>query len=156
MSKNILEYSIVIGADRETVWKTMLERATYEKWTSAFCEGSTYEGSWEEGERIRFVGPGGDGGMVAVIAENRPNEFLSIQHLGEIKNGVEDTESEEVRKWAPSFENYSFSDVDGGTKVDVRMESLPGFEEFMNTAWPKALATLKSVCESAGAQTAHR
>jgi hypothetical protein len=34
--------------------------------------------------------------MVAVIAEHRPQEFLSIEHLGEIRNGVEDTASEAV------------------------------------------------------------
>lgn len=145
-----LEFSVVIDADRETVWNTMLTLDTYEKWTTPFCEGSTYEGSWDEGARIRFLAPGGHG-MVSVIAENRPFEFVSIKHLGEIKNGVEDTESEEVRNWAPAFENYHFTDLGGSTEVKVVMDTLPGYEAFMNNAWPKAFALLKSLSEAAKA-----
>jgi len=58
------------------------------------------------GERIQFLSPSGDG-MVAEIAENRTNEFISIRQLGLIKKGVEDTESEAVRAWAPVYENYT-------------------------------------------------
>lgn len=144
-----LEFTVVIDADRETVWNTMLALDTYEKWTAPFCAGSTYEGSWEVGERIRFLTLGGHG-MVSVIAENRPHEFISIKHLGEIKNGVEDTESEEVRKWAPCFENYHFTDHGGSTEVKAVVDTFPGpgFEEFMTDAWPKAFAVLKSLSES--------
>ena len=44
---------------------------TYRDWTSAFAEGSHFVGSWEEGARILFLGPSGDG-MVATIAARRP------------------------------------------------------------------------------------
>ena len=145
-----LEFTVVIDADRETVWKTMLTLETYEKWAAPFCEGSTYEGSWEEGACIHFLAPGGDG-MISVIAENRPFEFISIKHLGEIKNGIEDTESEEVRKWAPCFENYHFTDRGGSTEVKAVLDTLPCYEEFMTDAWPKAFAVLKSLSESAKA-----
>lgn len=139
-----LEFGFVIDADRETVWNTMFTLDTYEKWASAFCEGSTFEGSWDEGARICFLGPGGDG-MMSVIAESRPHEFLSIKHLGEIKNGVEDTKSE----WASCFENYHLTDLGGSTEVRVVTDTLGDFEEFMTDAWPRALATLKSLSESA-------
>ena len=35
--------------------------------------------------------------MTAVIVENKPNDFVSIRHLGVIEKGVEDTTSEKVR-----------------------------------------------------------
>jgi hypothetical protein len=37
--------------------------------------------------------------MVAEIAENRRNEFISIRHLGFIANGIVDTTSEVVKAW---------------------------------------------------------
>ena len=46
--------------------------------------------------------------MVSEIAENKPNEFISIRHLGYIANGIEDTQSEAIRAWAPAYENYTF------------------------------------------------
>jgi uncharacterized protein YndB with AHSA1/START domain len=93
-----LTFEVTINAPRERVWHAMLGPETYPAWTSAFAEGSHYTGSWDQGAQIRFFGPSGDG-MTAVIAENRPYEFVSIRHLGIIENGVEDTTSEKVRAW---------------------------------------------------------
>ena len=113
-----LHFDILINAPREHVWRTMLHSPTYEQWTATFCEGSRYEGSWDQGQTIRFLGPSNQG-MVAEIAAHRPAEFVSIRHLGMIENGQEDTTSDAVRAWAPCYENYTFSDERGGTRVRV-------------------------------------
>ena len=148
-----LHFSIVIDSPPERVWDTMLAPDTYRQWTAAFAAGSYYEGSWEAGARIRFLGPDGSG-MVAEIAANRPYEFLSIQHLGEVKKGVEDTASPAVAAWAPAFENYSFSRVGDSTEVAVDIDVTPDFEGHMTKTWPPALAGLKSICEGPAAQPA--
>ena len=142
-----LQFSTIINAERETVWNAMIASDTYKLWTSVFTEGSYFEGSWGEGERIRFLSPDGSG-ITSVIAENRLHEFISIKHLGSIKNGIDDVESEEVRRWAPAFENYYFSTVGGATEVKVSMDVEPEFEHFMVNVWPKAFEMLKTICES--------
>lgn len=142
-------YEILIQAPREHVWRTMLQSPTYDRWTATFCEGSRFEGSWNEGQRIRFFGPDGQG-MVAEIAENRPNQFISIRHLGFVANSIEDTESEAVRAWAPAYENYTLLAVPGGTKLVIDLDLFGEFEDFMAEAWPKALARLKALCEGNG------
>jgi uncharacterized protein YndB with AHSA1/START domain len=145
--KKSLNFSTRIQAPRERVWRLMLAPASYREWTSPFMEGSYYEGSWDAGQRIRFLTPGGDG-MVAQVAEHRPREFLSLRHLGMIgKDGIEDFDSDAVKAWAPAYENYRFVDVDGGTEVQVEMDVLPDYEQFMRDAWPQALAKLKALCE---------
>lgn len=104
-------YSIHINASKEKVWNTMLEQDTYREWTSVFNEGGRYEGSWDQGSKILFIGPdpetGKDGGMVSQIKENRLHEFVSIEHLGILKDGVEDTTSEYAQKFASAHENYT-------------------------------------------------
>jgi rhodanese-related sulfurtransferase len=47
-------------------------------------------------------------------AEHRPNEFFSIEHLGVVKNGVEDTSSDEVKKWAGAHEGARVPEGVGG------------------------------------------
>ncbi len=141
-------FDIHINAPREAVWRAMLHSPTYERWTSAFCEGSHYKGSWDPGQTIRFFDPEGNG-MVSQIAEHRPAEFVSIRHLGFIANGVEDTTSEAVRAWAPCHENYTFSDEANGTRVQVDADVFGGYEAYMADTWPKALARLKALCEGA-------
>ena len=143
---NRLQFSIVIKAPRQKVWRMMLDQEGYRNWAADFAAGSYYEGSWEKGEKIRFLIPDGSG-MTSVIAENKPLEFISIKHLGFIKDGVEDTESPQIKTWAPSFENYTFGEIKGGTELKIDLDIQPEWEEFMKQTWPKALAKLKGICE---------
>lgn len=140
-----IQFQRTIEAPASVVWETMLGAETYPRWTAAFAEGSYYEGSWDRGSRIRFLVPSGDG-MVAEIAECRPNEFLSIRHLGFVAKGIEDTESETVRAWAPAYENYTFNSVAEGTKLVVEQDVTEDFEQYMKDAWPKALELLERLC----------
>jgi hypothetical protein len=144
--KKKLHFETIIDAPRRDVWDVMLAPETFPQWTSAFMEGSYYQGSWERGEDIRFLAPDGSG-MMAVIAENRPYEFVSIKHLGFIEKGVADTESEAVRSWAPAYENYTLSDSGGSTRVEVDMDVTEEFEQHMSEAWPRALESLKEISE---------
>lgn len=144
-------YSIHINAPREKVWDTMLTQDTYREWTNVFNEGSRFEGTWEQGSKILFLGPdpetGKEGGMVSRIKENRPHEFVSIEHLGILKDGVEDTTSDEAKQFAPAFENYTLTEKDGGTEVNVDIDVAEVFAEFSQETWPKALLKIKEISE---------
>jgi uncharacterized protein YndB with AHSA1/START domain len=141
-----IQVSTVIQAPPAVVWEVLQDPETYRAWTAAFCEGSTFEGSWAQGERIRFLAPNGSG-MVAEIAENRPHERLSIKLLGTLEGGREDLDSPAVRAWAPAFETYTFTPVAGGTELRVDQDTSPEAEPFLRAAWPKALDRLKALAE---------
>lgn len=54
-----LQFKKVFNTSAQKVYETMLglnDIKTYEHWTSAFNPTSTYEGSWEKGSKILFVG----------------------------------------------------------------------------------------------------
>ena len=144
--------SIHIDAPVEKVWHTMLDDATYRQWSSAFQEGSYYEGSWEAGSKISFIGPdpetGKSGGMVSEVVENRPNEFISVKHVAIFDGDKEDSTSEEAKKWVPAVESYTFVEKDGGTDVlvdiDLEEEHIPMFEKM----WADALQRLKTIAEA--------
>lgn len=147
-------HSIHINAPREKVWDTMFDKETYREWTKPFNPSSSFEGSmegsWEEGSEIRFIGKTEEGkeeGMYSRIQENRKHEYLSIEHLGMIVDGKVDTESEEVKKWTPAFENYTFEDENGGTKVSVDMDIAQEYKEQFEKMWAEALNKLKELAE---------
>jgi uncharacterized protein YndB with AHSA1/START domain len=151
-----LHFSIHINAPREKVWNTMLELPTYQEWTKPFSPDPTlpskYVGNWEEGSEIKFIGTDENGkdvesGMYGRIKENRLHEFVSIEHLGIINNGVIDTTSDEVKKWIPAFENYTFKEVDGGTELLVDTDTVEEYKQMFEEAWPKALEKLKELAE---------
>ena len=148
-----LQFTTTINAPVTKVYDVMLglkNKAMYEQWTAMFNPTSTYEGTWERGSKILFLGvdeKGEKGGMVSRIAENIPNQFVSIQHYGLIKGDEEITEGPEVEKWANGFENYSFEENNGSTTVTVDLDTTEDFVDFMNDIYPKALNKLKEICE---------
>ncbi len=145
-----IQFSIDIAAPVAQVYRLMLDPQGYREWTRPFAEGSYYEGSWQEGEQIRFLSPSGDG-MFSEIAVNRPGEYVSIRHLGCIYKGVVDTESDAARVWAQVYENYSFTASGNGTRLVIDQDVNAEFEQYLADAWPRALQRLKALCEAADA-----
>jgi uncharacterized protein YndB with AHSA1/START domain len=136
-----------IAAPASKVYQMLVGPESYKQWTSAFGDGLYFEGSWQTGQRIRFLTPDGHG-VTSEIAENRLNEFISIRHLGYIADdGIEDTSSEAIRTWAPAYENFTFTTTPQGTKLTVDQDMTDEFES-MPEAWPKALEKLKALCEN--------
>lgn len=144
-------FKITIDAPREKVWDILWDDTTYRDWTSVFSPGSTVETDWEEGSRILFLDDKKDG-MVSRIARKVDTEFMSFEHLGEVHNGVEDTGSEKVKKWAGATENYTLKDVNGKTELTVEMDVTDDFKDYFAKTWPKALDRLKSITERSNEQ----
>lgn len=149
-----LRFEKHIRASAEKVYRTMLglnDRETYRQWTAEFNPHSTYEGSWEKGAKILFIGTdenGNRGGMVAEIAENIPFRLVSVRHYGILDGENEITEGPEVEKWAGGLENYSFEENNGVTTVTVEADVTEDYMDYFNTTWPKALNKLKEVVEN--------
>ena len=141
-----LTFSTTIEAPRDLVWRTMLEDETYRAWTSAFQVGSYAVTDWKPGSKALFLGPDGSG-MVSRVAEHRPNEFLSLEHLGVVKDGVEDTTSAEVKQWAGARENYTLREKDGRVTLTVDMDTADDYKKYFEDTWPKALSVLKDLSE---------
>lgn len=149
-----LQFKIEINASVAKVYNLMLgldNKQSYEEWTAAFNPTSTYEGSWLKGSKILFIGTaegGKRGGMVAEIAENIPNQFISIHHRGILDGDQEITEGEAVELWASGFENYTFEDLGGSSLIMVDVDIPDEYLEYMNGLWPKALERLKELAEN--------
>lgn len=140
-----IHLSIIINAPKEKVWDIMLGKDTYPLWTDVFMPGSYYIGDWSEGSKILFLAPdekGKTGGIVSKIKENRPYEYISIEHRCEIEDGKE----KEV-EWAGMLENYTFNEINGKTEVSIDMDAVEEFKEMMQDMWLKALQKLKELAE---------
>lgn len=144
-----LHFSIQINAPRKKVWDTMLNDNTYREWTAIFMPGSHFVGKWDKGSKIQFLAPSEDGkigGMTSMIADNVLHELISIKHLGLVTDGVEDTTSEEAKKWV-GYEKYRFIEMDGKTQLKIEVDTINDFVLFMKDTWPKALQILKELAE---------
>jgi uncharacterized protein YndB with AHSA1/START domain len=142
------KYKITIDAPKEKVWNTLWGNDTYPQWTSAFAEGSRAETDWKKGSKVLFV-DGKGSGIVSTIAENKPNEYMSFEHLAVMKDGK--VEEGKENEWAGSFENYTLKSVDGKTELTIDMISENLSQEmvdYFRAIWPKALDKLKALAEN--------
>jgi hypothetical protein len=140
------QFKITIDAPREKVWDILWGKSSYPTWTSVFSEGSGVETDWKKDSKALFLDSTGQG-MVSTIAENKPNEFMSIKHLGTVKDGVEDLDSEQTRQWAGALENYTLKTVNGKTELTVEMDITDEYKDYFQKTWPKALDKVKELAE---------
>ena len=143
-----MNFSIDINAPRERVWKVLWGDQNYRDWTSAFMEGSyAVTDDWKEGSKVLFLAPDGQG-MVSKVGAKRQNEFMSFEHQGVVKDGIEDTTSDEVKQWQGAKENYTLKEAGKGTKLIIDMDISEKEKEYFEKVWPKALERVKSLAES--------
>jgi hypothetical protein len=142
-----MNFSTTINAPKEKVWKTLWEEASYRNWTSVFAEGSHAEtDNWKEGSKVLFL-DGKGSGMVSKVAANKPNEFMSFEHLGVVKDGVEDLGSDDVTGWAGAHEEYTLTGKNGETELKVEMDITDDFKEYFSKTFPLALERVKELAE---------
>lgn len=146
-----IKFETTINAPVQKVYSTMLADATYRQWTAEFNPTSSYEGRWETGAKMLFVGINSEGkkeGMVSRIKEAAANKYIGIEHLGILQNEQEITSGPAVEGWAGSMEEYFFTETNGQTLLKVQMDANEDFKAYFESTWPKALNKLKSICES--------
>ena len=139
-----VRYQIEIDCPKEKIFSIMLDKERYRKWTAEFNPTSHYEGSWEEGSKILFLGEtetGEKAGMQSLIEKHIPNEFISIKHLGMLEKGKETAFDNEL------YENYYLEEKGNSTLLKVEMDTEDDWVDYFKNTWPKALQKLKEVCE---------
>ena len=142
-----LKYEVQIAAPAKNVWKTMLQKPTYEKWVAVSWPNSSYEGKWAKGEKIKFIGSEGSG-TLAEIESFDPYKRLLAKHIAVLlPGGVEDRTSDAAKGWVGTTEEYQFIEKDGKTTVKVLIGTTPEWREMFDDGWPAALQALKKIAE---------
>lgn len=148
-----LQFETKINCNALEVYDKMLglsNKTTFESWTESFNPSSTFEGDWYKGSKIYFIGTDDNGekfGLVSEIIDNTPNKFVSIKHIGILKNGVEILEGPEIESWVGGIENYSFEEINSFTFLNVELILTEEFANQLEKVYPIALNKLKDLCE---------
>ena len=143
---NNLEFKITVNAPAKKLWQVLWNDDMYRKWTSAFHEGSYAVSDWQQGSKVHFLSPDGNG-MYSIISECRENEQMSFKHLGIIKSFEEQPASEETNSWGNAIEEYSLTESNGRTTLTVTMNTPDSFAEYLNKTFPVALQLVKELAE---------
>jgi uncharacterized protein YndB with AHSA1/START domain len=137
-----------INTTPEKLWHLLWTNETYREWASLFAEGSDAITDWQQGSRVLFT-DGKNNGMVAEIAERREPEYMAFRHLGMMKDGVEDLESEEVKKWAGAIESYTLEPTgENKTRLTMEMDIAEDYHEYFEKIWPLVFDKISQMAES--------
>jgi uncharacterized protein YndB with AHSA1/START domain len=143
----LIEFTIQIQTSKQKVWETMFHPDTYLEWSNAGWKGSTFKGTWAEGERMKFISPSGEGTLVTLVS-HKPYEYSHAKHIAVLLKGdVEDFESELAKGWIGIHERYTFAEEKGVTTLKINITTTAEWEGMFNDGWPKALKKLKEICE---------
>jgi uncharacterized protein YndB with AHSA1/START domain len=137
-----LTFSVHINATPQAVWNTLWNDTTYRQWTAVFNEGSHAISTWQEGDRIDFLGPDGSGMYATIVKKDTPNT-ISFLHQGEIKNQQEIPFANQ-----DGYETYILETIDNQTKLTANMNMPDEFVTYFNGTFPKALQTVKQLAEA--------
>lgn len=141
-----LKFSVHIAAPREVVWNIMWGKESSKKWLSLLQEGTYAVTDWNEGSKIMFLSPNGDG-MNSVIQRKIPNEVMSFKHLNVLKQGSEASANDGDKKLEGVTENYYLHEEDGITQLKVEIETTEEYVKYFETAFPMALKKIKDMAE---------
>ncbi|MDR2249081.1 SRPBCC domain-containing protein [Acinetobacter sp.] len=141
-----LIYEVEIEAPIEKVWEILWNSETYNAWAKFFAPGSSMHTDWQIGGKTYFLD--GDGnGMVSTIEEMKKPEILIFKHLGMIKDGKEDLESEEVKVWSGSLEKYYLGQKNGVTTLKVEIATLPEYIGMLKSGFVQGFEAVKYIAE---------
>ncbi|KFF19866.1 SRPBCC family protein [Flavobacterium hydatis] len=141
-----LEFTIRIKAPVEKIWSVLWDDETYRKWTAAFGEGSYAISNWNEGDKIHFMAPNGEG-MNSIIANKIPNEYMAFKHIGEIKDFKELPIDEETQKWSGAMETYRLTPDGELVIVEARVDVVEKYIDYFKDVFPKGLEIVKELSE---------
>ena len=144
-----LHYDIIINSPKNKIWDVLWSPETYPEWTKFFSEdGSVMKTDWKVGGRTYFTDPSGDGMVATITNLDEPNE-VTFNHLGMITDGVEDTESEEVKQWSGAPERYFLIGLDDGSvKLQTEVQVSSEYKDTMDKGFTEGLKIVKSLSES--------
>jgi uncharacterized protein YndB with AHSA1/START domain len=141
-----LEFKIEIEAPKEKVWKVLWDDETYRQWTSAFCEGTYAVSDWNEGSKIHFLSPSGEG-MNSIIESKIACEYMAFRHIGELKNFVEMPIDAATQEWSGAMETYRLTQNNGTTTLEVTMDCVEKYVDYFKKTFPKSMEAVKELSE---------
>lgn len=143
-----LQFTKDIQASAQKVWDTLWNETSYSQWTNAFnpSGGSALQSDWKVGGRTLFLDGKGNGMVSTIRTKNEPYDIV-FEHLGEVKDGKEDTTSEKVKSWAGSLEEYHLSENNGTTTLKASVQTGEEWEEMMNNGFTVGLEEVKKLSE---------
>ena len=142
-----LNYETTVHAPIQKVWDLLWTPETYAEWTQFFMPGSQFKTDWKIEGKTYFLDDKGNGMVSTIKSLNKPYEVV-FSHLGMINDGVEDTQSKEIKEWSGAEEQYFLRAIDENTtQIKVIVHTDQKYADHMNNSFNKGFEMLKKLAK---------
>lgn len=139
-----MQFTVVIRADKQKVWDTLWQDATFRKWAGLVDPGTYMVGELKAGHEVQFISEENGYGVTSLVVEVTPCESLLLKHKADTQDtGKQDREKE----WTGGEESYKLTEKDGTTTLVAAFDAPPEMEEYFAINYPKALKRVKELAE---------
>ena len=141
-----LEFTKEFHAPIQKVWNTLWDKDTYPTWTNAFNPNgsSIMQSDGKVGGKTLFLDGKGNGMISTITVKNEPYDMV-FKHLGELKDGIEDTTSDKIKQWSGSLEEYHLKENNGVTTLIVKVQTDEAWAEMLQNGFEKGLEVLNNL-----------
>lgn len=146
-TKSRIRKTIDIAAPPERIWETLTTPTGFADWGAAFMPGSIFEGTYAQGEKLRFLAPDRQEGMVAIVEELDAPFRVQLRHHAVISGGVECQEGPGYDLWIPATEVYTLTPNGSGTTLAIENDLPTNMLDMFCTSWTDALSRIKARAE---------
>lgn len=143
-----IEKTVIIQATPAKVWNVLTLDQYTRSWYAAFKAGAYAVTDWKQGSKAYFMDEDKNG-MAAKIAESIPGQSLVIEYTGFVKDGIEDLDSPQAKRYQGANETYRLTSIGDATRLDMTSDMEESMYEMMSERWEKAIAQLKELAEQA-------
>ena len=137
-----------INAPAQKVWDVLWEENSYKEWTKHFAPGSCMQSDWKINGKTYFTDESRKNGMVSTIVTLEEAKEVVFQHLGILKDSVEDIDSEDARLFSGALEKYYLREEDGVTILNGSVETPAQYEETLSNGFEQGFAEVKRMAEA--------
>lgn len=142
-----VEYVVEINATKEKIWEKLWDKDCYANWTQYFVPKFYIKSDWKVNGKTYFLEDEKNGMVSTISSLDEPNELI-FQHLGTLKDGIEDTQSAAVFEWSGNEEKYFLRSLDTGyTELKVIVHIYKSQRDSMTVGFHKGFVILRDLCE---------
>jgi hypothetical protein len=153
MNRITIKKSVDIHAAKANVWDVLINDKFTRIWYAEFSDGAHAQTDWQVGSKTLFI-DNTNNGLIGKVIANKPNELISIEFSGEVRNGIEDYDGESAQAIKGGLESYRLSEKNGITHLQIEADLTEDFATLMSVAWENALQKIKSLSETSTLTTA--
>ncbi|WP_414631488.1 hypothetical protein [Acinetobacter sp. UBA3106] len=86
--------------------------------------------------------------MVSTIEQLDEFRRVVFKHLGIVRKGVENLNSDKVKKWHDALEKYFLEQIHGKTRLRVEVDTAKEYREMMENGFKKGFEMVKQLAEA--------